>query len=86
MCVYIKIGSDPMTTIHQCPNELKAQIEILREEMYLTGLIHGLSSEQTIKISQKLDIYIAIHSRHINGIQRTIPVELTVQSGKILVY
>jgi hypothetical protein len=78
MCVYIKIGSDPMTTIHQCPNELKVQIEILRDEMYLIGLSHGLSSEQTIKISQKLDIYIAIYSRNINGIQHTIPVEMTV--------
>ena len=55
-----------MTTQLQCRNELSAQIEILREEMQTTGLSEGLSSEQTIKISQKLDIYIAIYIKKRN--------------------
>ncbi|MEH7252870.1 aspartyl-phosphate phosphatase Spo0E family protein [Neobacillus niacini] len=43
-------------------------MERLREEMVTTGLSEGLSSEQTIKISQKLDHYIAIYlyKSHLN--------------------
>jgi hypothetical protein len=69
MCSYIEIGSDSMTSIKICPFELKNKIEILREEMVMIGLNEGLSSEKTIKVSQKLDHYIAIYisiDRHLN--------------------
>lgn len=39
--------------------ELLGLIENLRREMICVGLKEGLSSEKTIEISQKLDIYIA---------------------------
>ncbi|MFP7298019.1 aspartyl-phosphate phosphatase Spo0E family protein [Neobacillus niacini] len=50
-----------MTSIKLCPFEIKNQIEILREEMVMIGLSEGLDSEQTIKVSQELDRYIAIY-------------------------
>lgn len=40
------------------PGEIKSIIELLRNEMILTGLKEGLCSERTINISQKLDQYI----------------------------
>ncbi|WHZ00659.1 aspartyl-phosphate phosphatase Spo0E family protein [Neobacillus sp. YX16] len=63
-----------MTPIQLCPLQLKNQIEILREEMVMIGLNEGLCSEKTIKVSQKLDHFIAIyisidhHLNDINGI------------------
>jgi hypothetical protein len=51
-----------MQAIKLCRYELKVQIEILREEMISTALLEGLTSEQTISISQKLDDYISIYN------------------------
>lgn len=39
-------------------NELKLHIESLRNEMILTGLNEGFTSERTIIISKRLDEYI----------------------------
>lgn len=61
MCNDVKNGSDSVTSIKLCPFEIKNQIEILREEMVMIGLSEGLDSEQTIKVSQELDRYIAIY-------------------------
>lgn len=38
---------------------LKYSIESLRNEMIRIGIQEGLTSENTIKVSQKLDIFIA---------------------------
>ncbi|MCM3691327.1 aspartyl-phosphate phosphatase Spo0E family protein [Neobacillus niacini] len=63
-----------MTSIKLCPFEIKNKIEILREEMVRIGLNEGLCSAKTIKVSQKLDYYIAIyisidhHLNEMNGI------------------
>jgi hypothetical protein len=40
-------------------SNLENKIESLRNEMILIGIQEGLTSEKTIMISQKLDIYIA---------------------------
>lgn len=50
-----------MLLLTQCQNELKNQIEILREEMITTAMLEGLDSEQTILLSQKLDQYITTY-------------------------
>jgi hypothetical protein len=57
----INFGSDRMLLLPQCQNELKIQIEILREEMITTAMLEGLDSEQTIFLSQKLDQYITTY-------------------------
>ena len=66
MCINIEIGSENMTPINISHSELKNQIEILREEMVTIGFSKGLCSEETIKISQKLDHYITIYISIIN--------------------
>ncbi|OLS38527.1 aspartyl-phosphate phosphatase Spo0E family protein [Bacillus sp. MRMR6] len=51
-----------MDSTKHCPYILRDKIEILREEMIHSGLSKGLNNEQTIKISQKLDSYIALYT------------------------
>lgn len=38
---------------------LKVYIECLRKELIRVGIQEGLSNEKTIKLSQKLDLFIA---------------------------
>lgn len=43
----------------KCKSDLMETIDVLRKEMIHIGTHEGLSSENTIKVSQKLDIFIA---------------------------
>ncbi|SDL95055.1 aspartyl-phosphate phosphatase Spo0E family protein [Bacillus sp. OK048] len=47
-----------ITTTDQKEYELLKKIEFLRKEMINAGTHHGLTSQETINVSQKLDIYI----------------------------
>lgn len=44
-------------------SDLEKKINNLRSKMILIGTKEGLSSENTIKISQKLDIYLTIYQK-----------------------
>jgi hypothetical protein len=45
-------------------SDLEKRINILRSKMILIGTKEGLSSEKTLRISQKLDTFLTIYQKY----------------------